>query len=302
MSLRGRIPTLQGETEFGCQADIEFRHVDDAISGRADAGIQVRRRDAGDLRVVIGAAEARREVLVEAGIALELDAARARPAQIAGIDTAGAVDGSLEVTPVLDEGRRIHRCAAIEKVGLGADLIVPHRVRILERTVGRGEGAHLAAAYSGIRSTRAETLGRRRVDVRVLGEFPRAGELGVHSAGGRGAVRCIRAGQDAALVDLLEGLEPVAAQACRERERLDGRIGDFAEDGILFVMHIGMVVVHILRRGVELATELKQHLFDTFYHAVAHETPDTILITADELYLRPARAKGRIMDLMDWEY
>ncbi len=56
----------------------------------------------------------------------------------------------------------------------------------------------------------------------------------------------------------------------------------------------------ILRRGVELATELKQHLFDTFYHAVALATPDTTLITADERYLRVARAKGRIVHLMEW--
>jgi predicted nucleic acid-binding protein len=56
----------------------------------------------------------------------------------------------------------------------------------------------------------------------------------------------------------------------------------------------------VLRRGVELATELKQHLFDTFYHAVALETPDTILVTADDRYLRAARAKGRIVHLMDW--
>jgi predicted nucleic acid-binding protein len=56
----------------------------------------------------------------------------------------------------------------------------------------------------------------------------------------------------------------------------------------------------ILRRGVELATELKQHVFDTFYHAVALETADTTLVTADERYLRVARAKGRIMGLMDW--
>ena len=56
----------------------------------------------------------------------------------------------------------------------------------------------------------------------------------------------------------------------------------------------------VLRRGVELATELKQHLFDTFYHAVALTTPDTTLITADERYLRAARAKGRIVHLMEW--
>jgi hypothetical protein len=55
----------------------------------------------------------------------------------------------------------------------------------------------------------------------------------------------------------------------------------------------------VLRRGVELAIELKQHLFDTYYHAVALETADAILITADERYLRVARAKGRIIFLMD---
>jgi predicted nucleic acid-binding protein len=57
----------------------------------------------------------------------------------------------------------------------------------------------------------------------------------------------------------------------------------------------------VLRRGVELAIELKQHLFDTYYHAVALETPDTTLITADERYLRVGRAKGRIVHLMEWD-
>jgi predicted nucleic acid-binding protein len=57
-----------------------------------------------------------------------------------------------------------------------------------------------------------------------------------------------------------------------------------------------------LRRGVELAIELKQHLFDTLYHAVALETPDTTLVTADQRYFRAAREKGRIVDLMDWSW
>lgn len=57
----------------------------------------------------------------------------------------------------------------------------------------------------------------------------------------------------------------------------------------------------ILRHGIELAIELKQPVFDTLYHAVALESPDTILISADERYLRAARSKGRIMDLVDWE-
>lgn len=57
----------------------------------------------------------------------------------------------------------------------------------------------------------------------------------------------------------------------------------------------------LLRRGVDLAIELKQHLFDTYYHAIALDTPDTVLITADERYVRAARTKGRITHLLDWE-
>jgi predicted nucleic acid-binding protein len=59
--------------------------------------------------------------------------------------------------------------------------------------------------------------------------------------------------------------------------------------------------LQVLRRGVELGIELKQHLFDTFYHAVALENQDGVLITADQRYLRAARAKGHIIDLMDWK-
>ena len=36
------------------------------------------------------------------------------------------------------------------------------------------------------------------------------------------------------------------------------------------------------------------------YHAVALETPDAMLITADERYYRAARAAGRITLLADW--
>lgn len=56
----------------------------------------------------------------------------------------------------------------------------------------------------------------------------------------------------------------------------------------------------ILKRSVELAIELRQHVFDTLYHAVALDIPDGILITADSRYLRAARSKGRILDLLDW--
>ena len=57
----------------------------------------------------------------------------------------------------------------------------------------------------------------------------------------------------------------------------------------------------LLRRGAELAVELKQHLFDTAYHAIALETPGTIFITSDERYFRAALPKGRIAYLPDWE-
>lgn len=56
-----------------------------------------------------------------------------------------------------------------------------------------------------------------------------------------------------------------------------------------------------IRRGTELAVELGQHLFDTFYHAVALENEDTFLVAADERYLRAARNKGRLLLLRDWK-
>ncbi|MEX2496428.1 MAG: type II toxin-antitoxin system VapC family toxin [Woeseia sp.] len=55
-----------------------------------------------------------------------------------------------------------------------------------------------------------------------------------------------------------------------------------------------------LRRACEMAIDLKQHLFDTLYHAVALEAPDAVLITADERYFRAARSIGRITKLRDW--
>ncbi|HEX6260741.1 MAG TPA: type II toxin-antitoxin system VapC family toxin, partial [Woeseiaceae bacterium] len=56
----------------------------------------------------------------------------------------------------------------------------------------------------------------------------------------------------------------------------------------------------VLRRACELAVELKQHLFDTLYHAVALETPDAVLITADERYCRAARSISGVVKLGDW--
>ena len=50
----------------------------------------------------------------------------------------------------------------------------------------------------------------------------------------------------------------------------------------------------------ELSRSLGQHLFDTLYHAVALETADASLITADERYYRSAAARGSIALLKDF--
>ena len=52
--------------------------------------------------------------------------------------------------------------------------------------------------------------------------------------------------------------------------------------------------------AVRLARELDHHLFDTLYHGVAIETPDAVLVTADDRYFRKARSSGRIVYLSAW--
>ena len=53
------------------------------------------------------------------------------------------------------------------------------------------------------------------------------------------------------------------------------------------------------RRGAELSIQLKQHLFDTLYHAVALEEGAT-LVTADEAYFAKAKDLGNITRLSDF--
>jgi predicted nucleic acid-binding protein len=55
-----------------------------------------------------------------------------------------------------------------------------------------------------------------------------------------------------------------------------------------------------LGRACRLAIELRQHLFDTLYHALALEMPGATLITADERYLAAGAPLGRITRLADW--
>jgi predicted nucleic acid-binding protein len=57
----------------------------------------------------------------------------------------------------------------------------------------------------------------------------------------------------------------------------------------------------VMSRAVTLAIETGQHVMDTLYHAVALETPDTVLITADRRYLAKAAHYGCIRDLTHWQ-
>lgn len=57
----------------------------------------------------------------------------------------------------------------------------------------------------------------------------------------------------------------------------------------------------VLSRACRLAVELERHLFDTLYHAVALETSDATLVTADARYLAAAEHVGRIVHLADWQ-
>jgi len=57
--------------------------------------------------------------------------------------------------------------------------------------------------------------------------------------------------------------------------------------------------VSVLRRAADLSINLKHHLFDTLYHAVALEEGAT-LVTADEVYFGKARSLGGIELLSDF--
>jgi predicted nucleic acid-binding protein len=57
---------------------------------------------------------------------------------------------------------------------------------------------------------------------------------------------------------------------------------------------------NVIRRATRLAVETDHHLFDTLYHAVALESEDATLVTADNRYYKKARRYGTIASLRDW--
>jgi predicted nucleic acid-binding protein len=58
---------------------------------------------------------------------------------------------------------------------------------------------------------------------------------------------------------------------------------------------------NVIARATSLAIEVKHHLFDTLYHAVALEHEDSILVTADDRYCAKAMRYGKIALLHDWK-
>ncbi len=57
--------------------------------------------------------------------------------------------------------------------------------------------------------------------------------------------------------------------------------------------------IAIYKRASRLAAQLRHHLFDTLYHAVALEC-DATLVTADEHYFHKARHLGSVVHLQAW--
>lgn len=56
----------------------------------------------------------------------------------------------------------------------------------------------------------------------------------------------------------------------------------------------------VYQRATHLAVALNQHVFDTLYHAVALESAQCTLVTADGRYRRKAGSHGRIVGLEHW--
>lgn len=57
---------------------------------------------------------------------------------------------------------------------------------------------------------------------------------------------------------------------------------------------------NVYEQACHLSVELNHHLFDTLYHAVALQTPDTVFITTDSQYFRKAVKLGHIIELKNF--
>jgi len=58
--------------------------------------------------------------------------------------------------------------------------------------------------------------------------------------------------------------------------------------------------IEVYQKACELSASLRQHVFDTLYHAVALTEPGAVLVTADEQYYQKAYRVGRIVRLKEF--
>jgi len=58
--------------------------------------------------------------------------------------------------------------------------------------------------------------------------------------------------------------------------------------------------IEAYHKACDLSASLKQHLFDTFYHAVALTEASATLVTADDQYYRKAHKASRIVRLREF--
>jgi predicted nucleic acid-binding protein len=58
--------------------------------------------------------------------------------------------------------------------------------------------------------------------------------------------------------------------------------------------------IEVYHKACDLSASLKQHLFDTLYHAVALTESSATLVTADEQHYRKAHRAGRIVRLREF--
>lgn len=78
---------------------------------------------------------------------------------------------------------------------------------------------------------------------------------------------------------------------------------DYADAIFTAVSNVEMILSdrpEVYRTAIRLGVELNHHLFDTLYHAVALNSPDTMLITADDAYYRKAQGMGQLLRLHDY--
>lgn len=70
-----------------------------------------------------------------------------------------------------------------------------------------------------------------------------------------------------------------------------------AERSLGSLLRVEMNIVSVasaIPKAIELSIQLGHHLFDTLYHAVALQTTNALLVTADERYFRKAAPLGSI--------